>query len=186
MGWFHTWLVNRLLMFNCYLKWLPLYSASLYPWFNLACHLFPMYLLITTCAHPCYNHTAQRRKLLEVCWRCYWVLGVRKPRSIACKVWSLHFPLKLCIIVSLFYLILLFIIPLWHRYMYGTWSWHTYSYAFGFVLKIGCLGLLTCIARTHEWLIGSLGLLTCIARTHALLWTPNRVINNTLTCSCTW
>ena len=41
-------------------------------------------------------------------------------------------------VVSLYYVILLLIIPLWRHYMYGTWSWHAYSYAFGFVLKTGC------------------------------------------------
>ena len=59
--------------------------------------MFIIYLLSTTCAHPCYNHTAQKRKLLEVCWRYCWVLGACNPRSIACKVWSCRFQLKLCI-----------------------------------------------------------------------------------------
>ena len=137
---FIYYLVNRMLMFNWYLKWLPLYSANLYPCLSLACHLYPIYLLSTTCAHSCYNHTAQRRKL-QWSWRCCWVLGVRNPRSIACEVWSRRFQDKLCIsdrllfIVSLFYVILLLIIPLWCRYMYGTWSCHTYSYAFGFSFK---------------------------------------------------
>ena len=35
-------------------------------------------------------------------------------------------------------MILLLIIHLWCLYMYETWSWHTYSYAFDFLLKIGC------------------------------------------------
>ena len=104
---------------------------------------FLIYLLSTTCAHHCYNHTAQRRKL-QWSWRCCWVLGVRNPRSIACEVWSRRFQLKLCIsdrlfnLVSLFYVTLLLILPLWRHYMYETWSWHTYSYAFGFLLKTGC------------------------------------------------
>ena len=32
----------------------------------------------------------------------------------------------------------LLIIHLWCLYMYETWSCHTYSYAFGFILKTGC------------------------------------------------
>ena len=89
------------------------------------------------------TNTAKRRKL-QWSWRCCWVLGVRNPRSIACEVWSRRFQNKLCIsdrllfIVGLFYVILLLIIPLWRRYMYETWSWHTYSYTFGFLLKTGC------------------------------------------------
>ena len=107
---------------------------------SLSCHLFPIYLLSTICAHPYYNHTAQRIKL-QWSWRYCWVLGARNPRSIAYEVWSCRFQDKLCIsdrllfIVSLFYVTLLLNIPLWHHYMYGTWSWHTYIYAFSFFKK---------------------------------------------------
>ena len=65
---------------------------------------------------------------------------MRNPHSIACEVWSLRFQDKLynsdsLLFVLIFFVILLLII---HFYMYETRSWHTYSYAFGFVLKIGC------------------------------------------------
>ena len=93
------------------------------------------------CTHPCL--LLLRRESWSN-WRWCWVLGVRNPQSIACEVWSLRFQDKLynsgnlLIVVILFYVILLLIIHLWCLYMYETWSWHTYSYAFGFVLKTGC------------------------------------------------
>ena len=80
----------------------------------------------------------------EVFWRWCWVLGMRNPQLIVCEVWSLRFQDRLynsdnlLFVVILFYVILLLIIHLWCLYMYETWSWHTYSYAFGFVLKTGC------------------------------------------------
>ena len=86
---------------------------------------------------------SERESCGEVYWRCCWVLGVRNPQSIAYEVWSLRFQDKLynsdnlLFVVILFYLILLLIIHLWCVYMYETWSWHTYSYVFGFVLKTG-------------------------------------------------
>jgi hypothetical protein len=56
--------------------------------------------------------------------------------------WSHRFQDKLynsdSFFLFLFFVILLLIIHLWCPYMYETWSWHTYRYAFGFVLKTGC------------------------------------------------
>ena len=93
-------LVNGFLMLNFYLKCLSLIPPVFILDLVLHVNYFPIYLLSTICAHSCYNHTAhrsQKRKLLEVYWRCCWVLGVRNPRSIACEALSCRFPLKLCI-----------------------------------------------------------------------------------------
>ena len=61
---------------------------------------------------------------------------------------------------------LLLTILLWHHYMYGIWSWHIYSYAFGFLIKTGCdrwappscyPGISSCsvtITRIYVWEIG--------------------------------
>ena len=57
-----------------------------------------------------------------VFWRCCWVLGIRNPQSVVCEVWSLCLQGKLYISVSLFYMTLLLIIPLWCHYMYKIWS----------------------------------------------------------------
>ena len=94
---------------------------------------------VLTLAYCC-----SEKKGLEVFWRWCWVLGVRNPQSIAYEIWSLRLQDKLynsdnlLFVVILFYVILLLIIHLWCLYMYETWSWHTYSYAFGFLLKTGC------------------------------------------------
>jgi hypothetical protein len=54
-------------------------------------YLFP-HLLSTTGAHPCYKQCcSEGGSYSEVSWRCWWVLGVRNPQSIACDVWSLRF-----------------------------------------------------------------------------------------------
>ena len=95
------------------------------------------------CTHPCLL-LLRRESCCGVFWGWCWVLGVRNPQSIACEVWRLRFQDKLynsdslLFVVILFYVILLLIIHLWCLYMYETWSCHTYSHAFGFVLKTGC------------------------------------------------
>ena len=95
------------------------------------------------CTHPCLL-LLRGDSYGGVYWRCCWVLGVRNPQLVASEVWSLRFQDKLhnsdslLFVLIPFYVILLLIIHLWCLYMYETLSWHTYSYAFGFVLKTGC------------------------------------------------
>ena len=82
--------------------------------------------------------------------------------------WSCVSLIDLLIIVSFFNVTLLLIIPLWRHYMYGTWSWHTYSYAFGFLLKIGCDNVtpMYCSGGTSEHPM----LKTSLQRTWHRLW----------------
>jgi len=120
------------------------FLPAIYPWFEpFMSFIFLIYLLSTTCSHTCYTNTAQKRKMLWSFMKMLLSSSVHNPRLIACEVWSLHFQEKLYIsnsclvVVSIFYVILLLINLLWRYYMYETWSWHTYSYAFGFLLKTG-------------------------------------------------
>ena len=85
--------------------------------------------------------TLLRRRKLQWSWRCCWVLGACNPGRLPMKCGvvvssrSCVSLIDLLIIVSFFYITLLFILLLCYHYMYRTWFWHTYSYAFGFLKK---------------------------------------------------
>ena len=131
------------------------------------------------CTHPCLLLLRRRRwiKILKM------MLSSRRTQPPVDCLWSwshcfqdkLYNSDSLLIILILFYVILLLIIQLWCLYTYGTWSWHTYSYAFGFILKTGCdINTAFANAFLHALLqdtsgVFLLGLWSTFARTRYLL-----------------
>jgi hypothetical protein len=81
----------------------------------------------------------RRRKLLWSLVKLLLVLGVRNHSRLHVMFGAFVSRIKHeSLIILLFSYVILFLYTLICHYMHETWSWHAYSYALGFLQKIGC------------------------------------------------